>query len=379
MIQYRTNPGMSDRHSQIGKTEEEIILKLWIDSRKTLDDFKTRKSSLDKLSSHFNAGTFPSNLKYLDYKPNQFPKSFSADIKNAHILSMTQQHQQLKISTLTSMIQAYQADLQLLEAEIERIFGEEYISGVLEHLFKIAVNDCAELKSNVRVALNTKKAIFLNDKINFNSVRTDNTIVMDTNVSEDSLSSSQFVEAPLTQLSPTEPEDNLRSPPHKRRSPSHFPIVNDFQQNDMLRAIQQIADQVSSLQLKFDNQLKNVTGPGPAQGPWTGDQRDGRRNLSRSNRSNSNNSNRNSLNSNRDSHDPSRRPWHQHQSYQEHRSRSRTRRSESPRQSDSNLHMYNNYNRSKSPKVHSRPPQRGGDFNRGGGKFQGRGSNGRRF
>ena len=306
----------------------------------------------------------------MDYKPIQFPKSFSIQIINAHNAKMIEQHQSLKMLSLNSIIETYTADLHALDLEIQRIFGEEYISGVLEKHFNVALSECTELKLNVRVSLNTKKAILLNDKIDFTSEQKSNdngTTSMD--ISENTSASDQFLIGPLTQLTPTT-DPQLLSPPSKKRGPHQFMTEND-QQTEMMKAIQQIAEQVSNLQLKVDNQSKNATGPRQAQGRWTGGRNDGlqnsRRGRSRSRSSNSKNSNK-SWNSKNYLNYPN------NQRQGQHHSRSYTRQNDQPGQFNFNSRTTNKSNRSQCPQ-YSRS-QYGRGYERTRGRFQGRGNRG---
>jgi hypothetical protein len=74
---------------------------------------------------------------------------------------LKQQHENLKIFTLDCTIEAYSSDLNALEEEIEKVFGQEHISEVLKQKFGISAEQHDAIIQNIRLELNIKKNLFL--------------------------------------------------------------------------------------------------------------------------------------------------------------------------------------------------------------------------
>ena len=352
VFKYRANSGMSLRHSQIGKTEEEIITKLWKDSKKLVNTFKDRKKYVENLSTHLLEGTFPSNFKTWDYKPIQFPSSFSQQLIDNYEIKMRDQHHSFKMFNLHSLIEVHSQNCQDIEAELTRIFSKEYVANILETHFQMSSEGYADTINNIFLALNSKKSLLLLNNKTFLSHNIDDTTMSVHDSSEENLI--------LGQNTPDSPPPGQR----KRVNPS------SEQDNtvDIMAAIKKIAEEVSSLRLRADrqDQTKNDTGPRPAQGRWTEDRNGGHPNI-RKGRSRSRTRNDNN--------------HYHHSRYQRSHSRNSYTRSKSPKPFNSNSRGRNNYNRSPSP--HHSPSKFGREYGRengrGRGRNRGHGNQGRHF
>lgn len=351
---------MSQRHSQIGKTEEDIIAKLWIDSKKLVNSLKDRKKYVDNLSTHLREGSFPTNFKTWDYRPIQFPNSFSQQLIDSYEIKMRDQHNSFKMFNLHSLIEVHSQNCLEIEVELTRIFSKEYVANILETHFQMSSDEYADTINNIHLALHSKKSLLLLNNQSFLPQNKSSQINIDATMNmQDSIEDNLI----LGQNTPDSPPPVQK----KRENPSYdqcqHPTV------DIIAAIQKIAEEVSSLRLRADrqDQIKNDTGPRPAPGRWTEDLNGGHQN-SRRGRSRSRSVNDNS--------------YYHRPGYQ--RSHSRTShksRSKSPRTYNLNSSGRNSYNRSPSP--HHSPSKFGRGYGRGNGRGRGRnhgqGNQGRHF
>ena len=386
------------QQSQIGTNlKEEIILHLWDGIVKLLYAKKNRKRYVDTLLTHGRKGTFPTNFRCLEYKQLvQFPKSFTQQTIDTYNEQLKQQHENLKRFTLDCTIEAYSSDLNALEKEIEKVFGQEHISEVLKQKFGILAEQHDAIIQNIRLELNIKKNLFLNDRMDLSQEihsRATNTTIDVPLTNPDT-----FLPFPLTQLSQhvnsparfpvfkkrTLEQDNDNDdqlPPSTQMDTTSDPSVQQPPQVDLMETIQKMAAQLTSLQIQLDNQNpKNVAGPRQAHGHWTGE-RSGGQQSSNSNRSGSNNSRNSRTNqSNRTNHNNkyySNNNFHR-RNQEQRRGRSQSRYSPARNRSNSNSHGSKNYNRSQSP--HYPQFQRGPEniSGRGRGRNQGHGNRGPR-
>ena len=149
---------------------------------------------------------------------------------------------------------------------------------------------------NTRLELNIKKNLILNDRMDLSQKSHSRATI--TTIDVPLTNPDTFLPFPLTQLS-QHVNSPARFPVFKKRTldpdndHDHFPPSTQMettsdpqpaQQTDFLmETIHKMAEQISSLQLRFDNQeAKSATGPVPAaHRHCIGERRDGQRNPSR--------------------------------------------------------------------------------------------------
>jgi len=302
--------GMSQIQSQIGKDlKEEIVLILWNRFLKSLNDLKNRRNYVNTLKDHIKEDTFPTNLRYLDYKVIQFPKSISRQFVDAFDAKMKEEHANLKRFTLNSMLEMYLEDLTSLENDVQRLFGKQHISIVLVQHFGIKPEDRETVAEIILTDLQIKKAMFLHEGIGIIPVHS---TILSTHV-ETTQQNPDTLPFPLTQLS--QPSDSpARLQVNKKRgleprSDDHTPPFDDqemeipdqqSEQKELMEVIHKMAAQITCLQLKFEQQeTKNAAGPGQAPEPWTGERKGGQLSSNRNRSGYNNNNNRSNVTNHR--------------------------------------------------------------------------------
>ena len=307
---------MSQLQSQIGQTEDKIVQKIWDASIKSQQNLLKRERQLAQLITHLSENSFPSNFKVFDHKKHvQLPDTFSNDLINAFNEKMSSQMHQLKLDMLNNLIEAYTIDVAILKKEVDWNFNRENIFSILTEQFLISNDESHDLlKSNIALALNVRRGIFLNPKTKtttkIDSQNNDNTAIQELSQAENQ-PMEEGEDFPLTQntqiqLPLQQQQTPIRSPPYKKRAQDIFKNSDNFTfpknmtdvtTPDIMQQLKTLTEKLENMEMtiKTNAEIKNVKDPTQAQGRWIGGQNDGHanfsdhRNFSRNNHRNSNN------------------------------------------------------------------------------------------